>query len=319
MQTTACPKREGLYPVLYCRPMGVDLAVIIVTYDSAHVVGSLLDSLPGALDGLIADVVVVDNGSTDQTVAILRERSDCRVVQSANIGYAGGINRGVREADCADAILVLNPDVRLGPCSVRPLLTALGLPRTGVAAPQIRSVDHSLYHSLRRKPSLLRELGLGRSGVGAFSEYITDDELYHHPQVVDWALGAVLLISRACYDVVGGWDESYFLYSEETQFSLDARKLGYLTRYVPSSVAVHIGGQSGQSEVTHSMMIINRVRLYRRRHGVAASWCYYLITILSELSWAVRGHRRSWFAAVALVRPSRRPAVLGVSRQILPH
>jgi GT2 family glycosyltransferase len=299
--------------------MGVDLAVVIVTYNSAHVVEQLLDSLPAALDGLTSDVVVIDNGSTDQTVAVLKERTDCRVVQSTNVGYAGGINRGVREADRADAILVLNPDVRLEPGSVQPLLTTLRLPHTGIAAPQIRSTDRTLYHSLRREPSLLRELGLRWTRISAFSEYVTDDRTYDHPQVVDWALGAVLLISRACYDSVGGWDESFFLYSEETQFSLDARKLGYLTRYVPSSVAVHIGGQSGQSEMTHSMMIVNRVRLYSRRHGTAASWCYYLLNILRELSWVARGYRRSWFAIIALVRPSSRPAELGCSGRILPR
>jgi N-acetylglucosaminyl-diphospho-decaprenol L-rhamnosyltransferase len=102
-----------------------DVAVIIVTYNSAHVVGDLLDSLPAALDGLAADVVVVDNGSADETVQVLAERADCRLVRSSNTGYAAGINRGVRAAISAEAILVLNPDVRLHEKSVAPVLGGL--------------------------------------------------------------------------------------------------------------------------------------------------------------------------------------------------
>ena len=75
-----------------------DIAVVIVTYNSAPVIGDLLDSLPRALDGLTADVVVVDNGSIDGTGELVAALGACRVVRSVNAGYAGGINRGVREA-----------------------------------------------------------------------------------------------------------------------------------------------------------------------------------------------------------------------------
>lgn len=296
-----------------------DIDVVIVTYNSAHVVGDLLDSLPKALDGLTADVVVVDNASTDTTVKLLESRTDCRLVQSANVGYAAGVNRGVREAAGADAILVLNPDVRLLERSLPPLVGALHKPGTGIAAPQVRSPEGKLDLSLRRRPTLLRALGLTRTRIAALSEYVTDTESYAHPQVVDWALGAVLLISRECFDVVGGWDETYFLNSEETDFSLRASDLGLLTRYEPTSVAIHIGGQSGRNDNIHAMQIINRVRLYRRRHGPIPSWCYYWLTIASELSWIARGHSQSRFAIQALLRPSLRPPELGSSRRLLPR
>lgn len=296
----------------------VDLAIVIVTFNSAHVIVQLLDSLPAALDGLIADVVIVDNGSADGTAATIRARPDCRLIQSTNLGYAGGINLGVREAEPADAILVLNPDVTLQACAVRRLMEGLQLSGTGIAAPQVHSADGSLYHSLRREPTLPRALGLNRTKLPWLSEYVGDDKSYEQTQIVDWALGAALLLSRDCYDAVGGWDESFFLYSEETQFSLDAARLGYFTRYVPSSVVTHIGGQSGTSQVTHTMMVINRVRLYNRRHGAFASWCYYCANILSELSWVARGRSASWFAIMAMLRPRRRPTQLKCSARIMP-
>jgi N-acetylglucosaminyl-diphospho-decaprenol L-rhamnosyltransferase len=295
-----------------------DLVVVVVTYNSAHVVGDLLDSIPAALAGLSADVVVVDNGSADGTADLVAARGGCRLVRAENRGYAAGINAGVRAGVPAEAILVLNPDVRLAAGSVPPLLAALALPGTGVVAPQVREDDGSLSRSLRREPSLARAIGLNRTGIPALSEYVARPAEYLRPQVVDWALGAVLLMSRACFDAVGGWDESYFLYSEETDFSLRARDLGYLTRYEPAAVAVHIGGASGQNARTHTMQIVNRVRLYRRRHGPVASWLYYAATIASELTWAVRAGVRSRVAITALIRPSRRPGELGCSDRLMP-
>lgn len=295
------------------------LAVVIVTHNSAHVAGDLLDSLPAALDGLTADVVVVDNSSTDGTAELLAARAGCRVVRSANIGYAAGINRGVREAMRAEAILVLNPDVRLYPGSLPPLLAALQEPNVGIAAPQVLSPEGTLEFSLRREPTLLRALGLTRTRLAIFSEYVSNPSDYARPRTVDWALGAVILMSRQCYDALDGWDETFFLYSEETDLALRAREAGLLTRYEPRSVAVHIGGQSGRTDKTHTMQVVNRVRLYRRRHGAVASWCYYWLAAANQLSRVPRGHRESWAAVVALLTPSRRPGELGCSAQRMPR
>src|SRR6266700_2558774 len=92
-----------------------EVDVIVVTYNSARVIGELLDSLPAAFGNITANVVIVDNGSTDETVKILLDRRDCKLVQSINVGYAGGINRGVSQGSGAKAVLILNPDTRLSP------------------------------------------------------------------------------------------------------------------------------------------------------------------------------------------------------------
>jgi N-acetylglucosaminyl-diphospho-decaprenol L-rhamnosyltransferase len=296
-----------------------ELNVVIVTYNSAPLIGDLLDSLPAALDALTADVVVVDNGSTDGTADLVAARGDCRVVRSANVGYAGGINKGIREAARAEAILVLNPDVRLRPGSVPPLLAALRQPGTGIVAPQLRSPDGTLERSLRRTPSLLRAAGLEWTGAAALGERVSQATEYTYPHPVDWATGAVLLMSRKCFDALGGWDESFFLYSEETDLSLRARDIGWLTRYEPASVAVHIGGGSGRNDRTHVMQIVNRVRLYRRRNSAPTAWCYYWLNVVSEFSWLIRGHPQSRAAIRALLRPSLRPAEMGCSDHRLPE
>lgn len=296
-----------------------ELDVIIVSYNSAHVLPQLLDSLPAALDGLSAGVVVVDNGSVDGTVEVAVARGDCHVICAENLGYAAGINRGIRDAASSEVFLVLNPDVVLAPGSIRHMLTALEEPGVGVVLPRMLGPAGDLQFSLRREPTLLRALGLAGTGLAALSEHVSDVADYSAPRVVDWGVGAVMLMSRKCYVSVDGMDESFFLYSEETDFSLRARDLGFLTRYEPSAVVMHIGGQSGVSQATNAMKALNRVRLYRRRHGLVSSWCYYWLTVLSESSWLLRGARLSDSSVGALLRPSRRPEQLGCSRRLMPQ
>lgn len=297
--------------------MTCEVAIVIVTYNSAHVIDDLLDSLPPALDGMEADVVVVDNGSSDGTRELLEARGGCTVVHSDNVGYAAGINRGIAAARPARSVLVLNPDVRMDPGSVRPLLARLG-GRVGITCPRIRSDVGHLELSLRREPTLLRALGLARSGRPALSEYVQEPAAYEREGAVDWALGAVLALSRECLEAVGPWDESFFLYSEETDYCLRARERGLLTWYVPESSAVHLGGGSGRNDVTHSMQILNRVRLYARRNGTVRGYLYWALTLLSEASWVARGHRQSRASMRALLRPDQRPEQLGL-RRLLPR
>lgn len=299
--------------------MSPELGVVVVTYNSAPVVGDLLDSLPAALGGLPAHVVVVDNGSTDDTCDIVERRTDCELVRAQNKGYSAGLNRGVQAVASDLPVLLLNPDVRMHPGSVPAMVEALQQPRTAVVVPRLVDERGELAFSLRREPTLARALGLGRTGRPALSETVVDRDAYESAGVTDWATGAVMLLSRDCYRALGGWDESFFLYSEETDYCLRARDLGWSTRYEPAAVAVHIGGQSGQSARIHAMQIVNRVRLYRRRHAPAGATLYLLLAVASEASWLVRGQGRSLTAVTALLVPRMRPYELGCSDALLPQ
>ena len=298
--------------------MTADLAIVVVTYNSARVIDGLLDSIPAALDGAAAEIVVVDNGSSDDTVERLERRTDCTVVRSKYVGYSAGINRGVAAAGDASTVLVLNPDVRLEPKCVPALFSGLAESGVGIVVPQIRSASGDLDRTLRRYPSLLRAIGLNGTRIPLFAESLGRDTEYVFPRAVDWATGAVMLISRECWVTVGEWDESFFLYSEETDYCARARDLGFRTWYVPQAVAVHLAGQSGRNDWTHSMQAVNRVRFYRRRHSLAASWVYFALTVLTELSWVARGNTVSRAAVRALLLPRHRPQELGCSRALMP-
>ncbi len=297
---------------------GAEVAVVVVTYNSAAVVDSLLDSLPAALAGITAVTTVVDNGSTDGTVAALRRRQDCLVVESTNRGYSAGINLAVAAGPRTSFILVLNPDVVLHQSAIERLVSEAVVPGTAAVAPRTLTSSGQLDFTLRREPSLLRAAGLNRTGSPRFSEYVSDPAAYDTVQTVDWAVGSCLLLVRDVYEELGGWDESYFMYSEETDFLLRARDAGYATRYRPDAVVTHLGGGSGRSAWTHTLQIFNRVRLYRRRHPAASTYCYLGLSVLSEMTWLARGHPQSGPAIHALVRPSARPPELYASKRLLP-
>jgi GT2 family glycosyltransferase len=297
----------------------VDVAAVVVTYNSTRHVAALLDSLPQAFGNLSYSVVVVDNDSTDGTPELLARRADCRIVRAANDGYAAGINRAVAASPPASTILILNPDATLDPDAVPRMLQVLRRRRdAGIIAPRVREEDGRLSPTLRRGPTLGRVGGLSFTGLPVFAERIELPGEYETEHEVDWAVGAILLVDRRCFDELKGLDESFFLYSEETDFSLRARDAGWTTVYTPRAGAMHIGGGSGESATTHTMQMLNRVRLYRRRTGVVRAWLYFGLTIVVELRRAILGDRRSWTTLRALLRPSVRPPQLGASRALLP-
>ena len=297
----------------------LDVASVVVTFNSRSHVAQLLDSIPEAMGDLSYSVTVVDNGSTDATLDLLASRADCQVVRSTNDGYAAGLNRGVRASPAARAVLVLNPDVVLDPGCVPALLRVLDRSGVGVVAPRVREADGRLSPTLRRGPTMGRVGGLSFTGLKCFAERIEDPAEYVHEHEVDWAVGAILLIDAQCFALLGGMDESYFLYSEETDFSLRAKDAGWATVYTPRAEAMHVGGGSGESASTHTMKMVNRVRLYRRRRGTSRAAVYYALIVLIEVRRALLGHGWSWTTIVALLRPSKRPAALRAGGSLLPR
>lgn len=300
-------------------PARVDIAAVVVTYNSEDHIAALLDSVPAAMGSLSFSVVVVDNGSSDGTLQILDARPDCTVVRAKNDGYAAGMNRAVDASPAADAVLILNPDATLDPDMVPAMADVLRRAGVGVVAPRVREADGSLSPTLRRGPTLGRVGGLSFTGLPQFTERIEDAAEYETIHEVEWAVGAILLVHSDCYRQLGGMDESYFLYSEETDFSLRAKDAGWATVYTPTAGAMHVGGGSGESARTHMMKQINRIRLYRRRTDTVHAAVYYALTVVNEVRRAILGHDKSWPTVRALLVPSRRPPMLNASDRLLPR
>lgn len=295
------------------------VAVIVVTWNSAKVLPGFLAALPDGMAGLDWKLVVADNDSADDTVETLHTLApEATVVQTGrNAGYAAGVNAALDAAGDTDVALVCNPDIRMRQGCAKRLVDSLG-DGVGIAVPLLYEEGRDTpHHSLRRESSVLRALGeavIGNRRAGRFpmlSELVTDPAAYRRPTRADWATGALMAISADCRAACGPWDESFFLYSEETEYCLRARDLGYATQLEPAAEAVHLGGDSQVSPWLWSLLTLNRVRLYRRRHGAVATVCFRAAVLLRETARALLGRAASRAAATALLKPGALRAVPG--------
>jgi N-acetylglucosaminyl-diphospho-decaprenol L-rhamnosyltransferase len=290
----------------------VEIGVVVVTHNSQDVLAGCLEALPGALAGIrSSDVIVVDNASADDTTELVERcfPSVGLLVLEHNAGYAAAINAGLEALRRPDRILVLNPDVRLAKGCVSALARALGRPGVGIAVPRLVHEGGELWYSQGRRPTITRAVfealagGVRASKWRRFGEVIGDRSQYDHEKAVDWATGAVMLISDDCAERVGPWDESFFLYSEETDYCLRAGELGFLTWYTPSATSIHLGGESTRSPYLWSLVRVNRVRAYRKHHGVIASTIFWLVAVVGEALRAGGGSPTHRSALRALLRP----------------
>lgn len=303
--------------------------MLVVTWNSAAVLPEFLASLPEGMAGVDWRLVVADNDSADDTVALVRSLAPgATIVRTGrNAGYAAGVNAALGAASewagGYRAALVCNPDIRMRRGCAKALVDALDAPsaaggRVGISVPLLYEEDgRTLVHSLRRESRVTRALGeavLGNRRAGRFprwSELVTAPSAYERATVADWASGALMALSRACLEACGDWDESFFLYSEETEYCLRARDLGFRTRLEPSAAATHLGGDSRVSPRLWTLLTLNRVRLYRRRHGPVATAAFRAAVLLRESSRAALGRPASLAAARALLSPSALRTVPG--------
>lgn len=288
------------------------IAICVVTFRSASLIKDLVASIPGGAAGTDWTLVFADNASDDDTLAeIARWAPEATVVQTgANLGYSGGLNAAVRAAGTQDAFLILNADVRLQAGCIATLYQSLG-PGVGIAVPRLVDGDMKPIWSMRREPSLVRVwsdalIGAERAGrLGTLGEVVTDPELYERSQRTSWAEGSTQLISAECWQACGGWDESYFLYSEETEYNLRVQEFGYSVLYVPTAEAQHLKGGSAESPAQWSLLVLNKARLYARRHGPIPSVLFWLGLVVREASRALLGKRTSRAAVRDLLTPRR--------------
>ena len=278
----------------------------MVTYNSADHVEALLKSLRREATGLALRVVVADNASTDATLEVLDRHPDVIVTSTGgNLGYAAGINLAASVAGEADALLVLNPDLEVRPGSLEALLSVIRSGTADLVVPRLVDADGKTQPSLYREPSAGTLLGDAAFGArwpqrpAALAGTDRAPESYQFGHEIDWATGAAVMVGTAAAQHIGAWDEQFFLYSEETDYFRRARELGFVARYEPRAMMVHLGSGSGTSPELNALMAVNRLRYARKHHAgrvPAASWG---AVVLGETLRAHRPDRRRVLATVA--------------------
>jgi len=244
-----------------------DLTVVVVTWNALPWLEQCLESVQGQ------DVIVVDHGSTDGTLELVRDRfPGVRVLEQENLGMGAGNNAGMRVAG-GRFWLLLNSDAWVSGDGLQRLIEfADAHPAAAVVGPKLLNTDGTLQRSVRREPTLwrvateylfIRKLAprsdlLNPLYAGGFDHASSRE--------VDWLSGAALLVRREAADAVGLFDESFFLFSEEADWLTRFRRAGWQVWFYPGAEVVHVGGAShgGRMYVEN---LRGQLRYFDKHHG----------------------------------------------------
>lgn len=280
------------------------LTVVTVTYSPGSHLERFLSSLTVATD-LPVSVIMADNGSVDGAPEEALERyPGTRLLRTgANLGYGTAINRAVATVPAGDEfVLVANPDVVWSPGSIDALLAAARRwPHAGVLGPMIRDPDGAVYPSARRLPSFIA------GGMHAVVGYVwksnpwtrsyRQEHLDPSERAVGWLSGSCLLLRRAAFDALGGFDERYFMYMEDVDLGDRMGRAGWLNVYVPSAEILHDKGHSTGRDPARNLTAHHDSTYIYLADRYGGRW-------QAPLRWTFRGALR--VRAGAAVRRSRR-------------
>ena len=245
------------------------VSAIVVTHNAAAWIERSLESLAGTG----AEVIVVDNASTDGTPGLVREKfPDARVIEQENKGFGAGNNAGMRAAS-GRYYLLLNPDAWLTEGALDKLVAfADEHPEAAVVGPRLLNPDGSLQRSVRGYPSpwriateyfFLRKLGPRTHALNAFF-----GEQFDHESVreAEYLFGACLLVRREAVDEVGGFDEDFFLMSEEVDWCYRFREAGWKVLFYPGAEVFHVVGASLNPRQFHAI-VRGHLQFLRKHRG----------------------------------------------------
>lgn len=266
------------------------LLAVIVHYRTPALAVECLRSIAPEMAGNPGwRAVVVDNvsadGSAEQIAAALRSEGwtgwASLQVAERNGGFAYGNNQALRPAlaseDPPEFVHLLNPDTLPRPGAVGALLEFMEThPRVGIAGSRLEGRDGNVQRSAFRFYSLAGELETTislRVLTRLLADFVVAPPPREEEHQTDWVCGASMMIRRSVFDDAGLFDERYFLYFEEADFCLQARRAGWPCWYVPVSRVVHLGGQStGVNDLTTPMppyWFRSRRHYLLKNHGIA--------------------------------------------------
>jgi N-acetylglucosaminyl-diphospho-decaprenol L-rhamnosyltransferase len=239
--------------------VSVDLSIIIVNWNGGEFLRSCLRSVAQAPPSVSYDIIVVDNASSDQSVAWLRSAElqgllpgiALHVIENAdNAGFSKANNQGIAYSN-APTLFLLNPDTEVTNGAVDTLIDCLrSEERIGACGPRLLNTDGSLQHSAWRNPPSAWEIVVAGIGLWRFIPRRLRGELllgghwdHNRRRAVPMLFGAAILAKRKMIDEVGGLDERFHMYGEDDEWCLRITRAGWLLMFEPDAAVVHHGGQ----------------------------------------------------------------------------
>jgi GT2 family glycosyltransferase len=248
----------------------VDVSVIIVTRNTCALTCAAVRSVPAAAGSLTGEIIIVDNGSGDDTVEVLaRDFPSVKLIRSeTNLGFARACNLAAKQAQGA-FLLLLNSDARPQPDVLVPAIEWMRAhPDCAVAGAQLLNPDGSPQNSIANFPTLATEL-LNKSLLRRLfpGRFPGKEHHFSGPVEVETVVGAFMLIRKEVWDKLGGLDERYFFFLEETDFCLRVRRAGFRVMHLPDIRVWHDQGQTAKQISTAARIEYWRSRYaYFRKH-----------------------------------------------------
>ena len=277
--------------------------LIIVNWNAGNQLPTCVDSITRHSVGVVGKIVVVDNGSVDGSDLSVEGYSNVSLIRiGANLGFGKACNVGAKQVS-AEYLLFLNPDAAVYPGTLKKALAFMQNPanvQVGICGVQLVDDSGHVARSCARFPSasgfVAHAIGLDRifPRLGHFMAEWPHDTT----REVDHVIGAFFLVRRALFESLGGFDERFFVYLEDLDFSLRARQAGWRTVYLADVQAFHAGGGTSNQVKARRLFYSLRSRLlYAAKHFSAggAAWVFLATLLLEPLSrTALALARRSW-------------------------
>lgn len=238
-----------------------DLSIIIVTYNSEKQIGHLLNSIHKERADLSLEVIVIDNLSSDDSLAVAKKHKlkPTTIQMGSNPGFPTAVNQGIREAR-GDYYLLLNPDTIVIRGSLKKLVDfAKDTTPLGAVAPRLFNPDGKPQASVFKFPTIGNAIRKDFFGCqDCFGKYLPDNRI----QTVNAAVMAAFLIPRRAIEIVGKLDEKFFMYYEDVEFCRRLYRAGLPVYYYPEAKVKHIHGASGHFVFHLKSPLLASSRLY---------------------------------------------------------
>ncbi|HXE41587.1 MAG TPA: glycosyltransferase family 2 protein, partial [Candidatus Baltobacteraceae bacterium] len=242
----------------------MDVSIIIVSRNTCALTRDAIQSVVESRDSLAKEIFVVDNGSTDETPTTFpREFPSLRLIRSENnLGFARACNLAAKQSG-GEFLLLLNSDARLEPDALAKSISHMRVnPDCAVAGAQLLNADGSRQNSIANFPTLATEL-LNKSLLRRLwpKRFQGKEQTYTSPIDIETVVGAFMLIRKSIWDKLGGLDERYFFFFEETDFCLQAHQKKFRIVHLPDVYVLHRQGQTAKQ-----ISVGARIEYWRSRY-----------------------------------------------------
>jgi GT2 family glycosyltransferase len=301
---------ESNAPVAGVPKIAPALDIVIVNWNSQSYLRECLASLDQSTIASRLNVVVVDNASRDGSAGGLAVKRIALsvIVNADNLGFAAGCNQGARNAH-APLLLFMNPDVRVEPDELEKAAAYLAEPAhagVGVLGIQLLDAEGYVQRSCARVPTaarlLLHSLFLDRLCPRLVPPHFLVEWDHADTRPVDQVMGAFLMIRRALFEQLGGFDERFFLYYEDVDLCLRVRQAGWSVVHFAGARAQHIGGGTTRAVTDQRLfyLVTSKVQYAAKRHGllVAGLLIVFVLFLEMPIRWiyatVTRSPREGW-------------------------